>query len=318
MLILPPHFDTMSIRHPFLLLGVLQMNIPRMEYFLAVAELLSFSKAAEQLHISHQALSKQIQLLENELGARLLERDKTKVRLTEIGRKALELYKPLSLSMKQCELSLNAFVRHKKTYIRLGYFNDLPYRSAIDPIVQHIYKAIPDAEIEIIAADAAEAKRFLMEDWVDLLICVMHEGDEWPDAEHLPLLTLPESILVSEHHPWYQKTEITKEDIKDGCLVCYESFFSTKKHFYMQELDVKERVFVRNSSTYMGVLAQGKAFGVISELHNRSEDLYKFFPLPPEYSAQMQLTASFKPLHPRADVFKTLNQVIFPFQTQSV
>lgn len=293
------------------------MNVQRMEYFLAVAEQLSYSKAAERLHVSHQALSKQIQLLESDLGARLFERDRVKVKLTEVGRKALELYKPISQSINQCEQSLNAFVQYKKTCIRLGYFNDLPYRRAIDPIVQQIYMLIPDARIEIIAAEAAEAKSFLMEDGVDLLICVMHEGDQWTGAEHLPLLTLTEKILVSEHHPWYQKKEVTREDIREGCLVCYETFFSPKERAYMQEMEVRDRIFVPNSSTYMGVLAQGKAFGVISELHNRSDDMYRRFPLPPEYSAQMQLTASFKPLHPRADVFKKLNQTIFPFFSPS-
>lgn len=59
------------------------MNLQRMKHFLVAAECLNFSNAAEQLFISRQALSKQIHLLENEVGAHLLEIDSTKVHLTE-------------------------------------------------------------------------------------------------------------------------------------------------------------------------------------------------------------------------------------------
>ena len=50
------------------------MDIRKIEYFIRLAEILNFSKAAEQLHISHQALSRQMQQLEEELGAKLFER----------------------------------------------------------------------------------------------------------------------------------------------------------------------------------------------------------------------------------------------------
>ena len=48
------------------------MDIRRVEYFIKVAETLNFSEAAKQLHISHQALSKQVQILEQEVGVSLL------------------------------------------------------------------------------------------------------------------------------------------------------------------------------------------------------------------------------------------------------
>lgn len=61
------------------------MNFRKIEYFLSVAEYLNFSKAAEAIHISHQALSRQIRVLEEDLGAALFERSTSKVILTEAG-----------------------------------------------------------------------------------------------------------------------------------------------------------------------------------------------------------------------------------------
>jgi LysR family transcriptional regulator, hydrogen peroxide-inducible genes activator len=62
------------------------MEIHQLRYFCAVAETGSFSRAAEQSHISQPSLSQQILKLEDELGARLFDRLGRSVRLTELGK----------------------------------------------------------------------------------------------------------------------------------------------------------------------------------------------------------------------------------------
>jgi DNA-binding transcriptional LysR family regulator len=52
------------------------MELRHLRYFVAVAEELHFSRAAEQLHVAHPAVSEQIRKLEPELGVRLLNRTK--------------------------------------------------------------------------------------------------------------------------------------------------------------------------------------------------------------------------------------------------
>lgn len=61
------------------------MELHQLRYFCAIAETGSFSRAAQQSHVSQPSLSQQIQKLENELGARLFDRLGRTVRLTELG-----------------------------------------------------------------------------------------------------------------------------------------------------------------------------------------------------------------------------------------
>ncbi|MGW7115674.1 LysR family transcriptional regulator, partial [Streptomyces xanthophaeus] len=84
------------------------MSLRQMEYFLAVLEESSFTRAAEVLHVTQPALSHQVKALERSVGGELLERLPRGVRLTPMGRAFLPHAQLAVRSARQAERAARA------------------------------------------------------------------------------------------------------------------------------------------------------------------------------------------------------------------
>jgi LysR family hydrogen peroxide-inducible transcriptional activator len=86
------------------------MELHQLRYFCAIADTGSFSRAAQQSHVSQPSLSQQILKLEDELGARLFDRLGRTVRLTELGRAFLPRARAV---LRDLEAARNEVVERK-------------------------------------------------------------------------------------------------------------------------------------------------------------------------------------------------------------
>lgn len=97
----------------------MEIDLTRLKYFLAVAEELHFKRAADRLHITPPPLSKQIKLLERELGGALFERNYHQVRLTPLGEKLIEPARRILDQVEELKATAESITQHARP-LRVG------------------------------------------------------------------------------------------------------------------------------------------------------------------------------------------------------
>ncbi len=124
------------------------MELRHLRYFLAVAEELNFTKASEKLCISQPPLSRQIKELENELGARLFERNNKKVTLTEAGKYFKEKVVNQLQDLESVVLKTRKISENANGEYRVGYISSI-FSNKITKLVQFLTEKYPFLKIKL-------------------------------------------------------------------------------------------------------------------------------------------------------------------------
>ena len=135
----------------------------RIRYFLKAAETGSFSLAAQSMFISAQALTKQINLLEQELGGRLFERTSHGVILTGFGQYAQEKLLRIEQEFDSTWDDLREYARNGKEQIRIGIFAALPREQLVSPLVSFLLAAYPERQFNLEMIELDEGRRKVLE-----------------------------------------------------------------------------------------------------------------------------------------------------------
>ena len=118
------------------------MELRHLKYFLAVAEELSFTKASEKLFISQPPLSRQILELEEELQARLFNRNNKKVELTEAGKYFEKEVKELFQDLERITIKTKKIAENVSGEFRIAYISSI-YSSVISDLIKHLKEQFP-------------------------------------------------------------------------------------------------------------------------------------------------------------------------------
>ena len=97
------------------------MELRHLRYFIAVAEELHFSRAAERLHVAQPAVSEQVRKLEQELGVRLLNRTKRTASLTDAGAALLVEARRVLQQVEMARLATHEARDRVASRLRIGY-----------------------------------------------------------------------------------------------------------------------------------------------------------------------------------------------------
>lgn len=122
------------------------MELRHLRYFSAVARELSFSRAAQQLHIAQPPLSRQIRQLEEELGAELFDRSSRPLRLTPAGQyfngKAAQLLDQLAETCAATE----RIARGRLVWFSIGFVPSTLY-GVLPEVIRRFRAAQPEVEV---------------------------------------------------------------------------------------------------------------------------------------------------------------------------
>ena len=186
------------------------MELHQLRYFVAVADLGNFTRAAERCFVSQPSLSQQIIKLEKELGQPLFDRLGRSVRLTEPGRALYQRARAVLNALEDAKQSISDSGADGTGTIRLGVIPTIaPY--FIPPLLQRFARRFPKAEIfveenvtEIIIRDCLSGE-------IDLGVLALPIEEQQLCAE--PLFTEELLLAVPKRHPLATKRRVTMRDI---------------------------------------------------------------------------------------------------------
>lgn len=169
------------------------MNLVQLEYFLCVAERLSVSAGARAAHVTQPAVTKQLNLLEDELGCPLFVRSRNRLALTEEGEQLSVYAREILSKIGEVHDAFNA--RGKRVCGRLSVgCSASSARQVLPALLTRMLTDYPAVHVAVEEMDWREAHRRLFDRAIDVAIGLEMTGD--PALAFKPLI---ESRLVFIH-----------------------------------------------------------------------------------------------------------------------
>lgn len=181
------------------------LDLRLVRYFVAVAENRHFGRAAEELRIAQPSLSRQVRRLEQQLGARLLDRTPQGTRLTDAGEEFLPRARSLLRSAEVAAAATRAAARPDR--ITIGYGVNL----IITPAVRNLRRLHPDADVQTLHMGWDDPREPLLHHRVDAAVTRLPMQT---DGLNVTILyDEPRMLLVSVEHRLAGKESVTLDDI---------------------------------------------------------------------------------------------------------
>lgn len=190
------------------------MDFTRLSYFVAVAEELHFKRAADRLMITPPPLSKQIKLLEKELGGQLFERNYHEVRLTPLGAKLLG---PTREILRQIDELKTTAVRLTEgaTTVRVGATAYAPSDFVAE--VEAAVAGLPVPTEFSVPGSAAEVTAKLVSGHLDLGLIHLPTSDK--RLQYRVVATFGGAVAVRFDDPLAAEDLVSIEDLRDRDVV---------------------------------------------------------------------------------------------------
>jgi DNA-binding transcriptional LysR family regulator len=241
------------------------MDLPQLEMFLAVAEEGSFTRAGERLHVSQSAVSRQIALLERELGGRLFHRDRRRTSLTHAGELLAAAASGLSRQLADVAGQISDVHELRRGRLRLA--GGMSVCMYILPRLLKRYRALhPDVELRVTSGTSEAVLGKLRSHEVDLALLTLPLIEK--DLEVVPVLKEEMVVVTSPGHPLVARPTVDPREIGRYPLILYELGSRTREAIenFLREEKVRFEVAMENENAEIikAMVANGNGITVLS------------------------------------------------------
>ncbi|HCD5322213.1 TPA: LysR family transcriptional regulator, partial [Klebsiella michiganensis] len=242
-------------------------ELRHLRYFIAVAEELHFGHAAARLNISQPPLSQQIQILEQQIGARLFARTNRSVSLTEAGRQFLADSRQI-LSQVDDAAARAARLHHGETgELRIGFTSSAPFIKAVSDTLSTFRRRYPDVHIQTRETNTREQIVPLNEGALDLGLMrntQLPDTLAWERVLREPLLA-----MVPRDHPLASQPRVSLRELAREPFVFFDPHVGTGLYDdilgLMRRYDLTPAITqeVGEAMTIIGLVAAGLGVSIL-------------------------------------------------------
>jgi len=259
----------------------LNLSLRALECFVAVAEELNFSRAAERLFIAQPALSQQVRALEERLGAQLLDRGSRPLRLTEAGAYLLEESRRILASCEGAVAAAREFGTGNRGWLNVGFTRSAMY-SVLPAALKAFHQAYPHVELELFELLTGEQADALREGRIH--VGIGREAPELPGCATRPLLRERVMVVLPPDHPHAAEAAVRIADLADTPLILFPKHGGAQFSRFVESLYAEAglRPFVGHQTyeiqTAIALVAAGLGVTFIGESvarHGRSDVVYR-------------------------------------------
>lgn len=192
------------------------MNLRDLRYFVALADLQHFGRAAAACFVSQPTLSTQIRKLEDELGVALVERAPRKVMLTPVGREIAERARRIVGDVEQMKEAARRSQDPEAGTVRLGIFPTLgPY--LLPHVVPNIRARFPKLELLLVEEKSDVLLARIREGKLDAALLALPVHDDQLHVEFL--FEEPFVLAVPEGHALARRLSLSLKELADERLL---------------------------------------------------------------------------------------------------
>ncbi|KJK22690.1 LysR family transcriptional regulator [Burkholderiaceae bacterium 16] len=176
------------------------MHLKHLKHLMAVADMGSFSRAAEKLHLTQSALSRSIQALEDELEGRLIDRHGKRNVLTPLGELIAKRARRMLFEEAELHRSVELFRQHNLGAIRIG-LGAGPGAMLMTPFLKHMARNHPGVQVSVSLGTSDALIAQLRQRSLDAVIVEVSSVPSATDLRYERLAQLQGRFICRTGHP---------------------------------------------------------------------------------------------------------------------